>query len=552
MPQVDIKLVSTADTSGTDKIRGALDGVGKSATGAASGAGMFAGKMGEASLKAAAGKDVLEGLSLAAKGGEQSFFGASKALGAFMGVMNSAPAMAMVAGLGLAYAAFKLFTDRIVEAREKYRQFGEEINGTKDDYEALKSAAGQSLDAQIEKIKAASDSIKEYGDAIERAASRAKAIEDASSRLAAAKLSESEQNELSKAKTPEERASIKARYDEKRGQAKTEKEKNDLLNERLAAELDIKNSQGHISELNARKSEADSDVAVKQNAFDQASSAANEAMKTYGVGSPQHSRALKAANMAKAELDSALGNQSKITKEVDPQISSLESTIYDRNAKIEAGRIKSEAISTEERVAEKAKKNTLSMSTEEQAKRIEELQATAEKAAQSGDWAAQDKAVAELAKTKKDWAAKYGAEQPAPAPKGWGKVQTYAPGEDKGSAPGTPDLATPLNAAAEKVGASATQSADQIKAAAEAAAKVEAAAKPLDAAPLTSALATAATAQQAAATASAAALQSVIANVGQLTQIAQQQDKVIQSLRATISEQSQKIANLVARANSTV
>lgn len=236
MPQVDIKLTSTADTSGAERMKGAIEGVGKSATGAASGAGMFAGKMGEASVKAAAGKDVLEGLSMAAQGGEQSFFGATKALGSFMAVLSSGPVMGFVSALGLALAAFKLFCDRVVEATEKYRHFGEEINGTKEEYAALASAAAKSLDTQIEKIKKATSALKEYSEAAERAANRAKEIEEASARLAAAKLSEEEQGELAKAKTPDERSAIKARYDEKRSETKAQTEKNNLLNDRLASE----------------------------------------------------------------------------------------------------------------------------------------------------------------------------------------------------------------------------------------------------------------------------------------------------------------------------
>lgn len=398
MPQVDIKLTSTADTSGAEKMKGSLDGVGGSAKNAASGAGMFAGKMGEASVKAAAGKDVLEGLSMAAKGGEQSFFGATKALGSFMAIMNSGPIMGVVSALGLALAAFKLFSDRVIEATEKYRHFGEEINGTKEEYAALAAAAAKSLDEQIGKIKEATSALKEYSDSAERAANRAKEIEEASARLVAAKLSEAEQGELAKAKTPEERSAIKARYDEKRSETKAQTEKKNLLNDRLASELENKKYQERLDEISGIRTSADADVAVKQKAFDDWSSTASEYLKTYGLGSPQHSRALKNANMAKAELDASKRSMDAIYEKSAPEISGIEAKIYKNKARIEASNRNQEALEIERRVAVKDKQLSAASSSVSITDRQKELISARASAGEAGDWAAQDAAARELEK----------------------------------------------------------------------------------------------------------------------------------------------------------
>lgn len=545
MPQVDIKLTSTADTSGAEKMKGSLEGVGKSAARAASGAGTFAGKMGEASIKAAAGKDVLEGLSLAAKGGEQSFFGATKAVGAFMGILNSGPLLGIVAALGLAFAAIKLFTDRVVAATEKYRNFGEEINGTKDDYKAVEDAAKRSMDLQIEKIKEATSALKEYSDATDRAAARAKKLEEASARLASAKLSEDEQGELAKAKTPEERAAIKASYDERRASTKRDAEKTSIINERVGAELGIRKTQEELSRLTGAKYEADSDVAVKSSAYENAKSYSSEQMKTYGLGSSQHARALKAANIAKAEMDQATQSRDKTNEEANKSISTAEAKIYELRATLEATKVKEEALNTEGRVAVKAKQIATSGSGVSIADRQKQLTEARARAGESGDWAAQDAAGAELERLRLSIS------------RGKYKVVNGVRTIDKGLSDGIPDgkasaatdLAAPLNDAAAAHESAAKQSGDSTKAASEAAEKLKESAKPLDAAPLTTALQAAAQAQQTAGAQSVAAIQSLTTAAGQLTQIAQQQSRQIETLRSQVAQVAQQVTNLRAAQN---
>ena len=178
---------------------------------------------------------------------------------------------------------------------------------------------------------------------------------------------------------------------------------------------------------------------------------------------------------------------------------------------------------------------------------IDALGKEAEEAAARGDWAAQDAAVA------KRRALLQAGRKPSP-------VATYAPrtaAEKAGQTPGAnepassdqlPDLATPLRDAAQKAGDSATQSADSIQAAADAAKAVADNTKPLDASALTSALQAAATAQQTASTQTAAGMQQMVSLAQQQVTLAQQQYSEMSKLRSQVENLRQRVTQLSARA----
>ena len=180
---------------------------------------------------------------------------------------------------------------------------------------------------------------------------------------------------------------------------------------------------------------------------------------------------------------------------------------------------------------------------------IDALGKEAEEAAARGDWAAQDAAVA------KRRALLQAGRKPSP-------VTTYAPrtaAEKAGQTPGPganepatsgqlPDLATPLRDAAQKAGDSATQSADSIQAAADAAKAVADNTKPLDASALTAALQAAATAQQTASTQTAAGMQQLVSLAQQQVTLAQQQYSEMSKLRLQVENLRQRVGQLSARA----
>lgn len=176
---------------------------------------------------------------------------------------------------------------------------------------------------------------------------------------------------------------------------------------------------------------------------------------------------------------------------------------------------------------------------------IDALGKEAEEAAARGDWAAQDAAVA------KRRALLSAGRKPSP-------VTTYAPrtaAEKAGQQPGPDqsagqanDLAAPLHEAAQKAGDSATQSAESIQAAAEAAKAVADNTKPLDASALTAALQSAATAQQSASTQTAAGMQQLVSLAQQQITLAQQQSTEMSKLRSQVENLRQRVGQLSARA----
>ena len=177
---------------------------------------------------------------------------------------------------------------------------------------------------------------------------------------------------------------------------------------------------------------------------------------------------------------------------------------------------------------------------------IDALGKEAEEAAARGDWAAQDAAVA------KRRALLQAGRKPSP-------VATYAPrtsDEKAGQTPGAnepassgqlPDLATPLRDAAQKAGDSATQSADSIQAAADAAKAVADNTKPLDASALTAALQSAATAQQTASTQTATGIQQMVSLAEQQTALARDQASKIATMTTQINSLRVEVGQLRAQ-----
>jgi hypothetical protein len=112
---------------------------------------------------------------------------------------------------------------------------------------------------------------------------------------------------------------------------------------------------------------------------------------------------------------------------------------------------------------------------------------------------------------------------------------------------GQPDLAGPLNEAAQKAGDSATQSADSIAAAAEAAKAVADNTKPVDASGLTTALQAAATAQQTASTQTATGIQQLVSLAEQQTALAREQAAKIATMATQVNSLRVEVGQLRAQ-----
>ena len=505
MPQIDIKLKSTADTSGFDKTKQAAAGAQTALTGAAKGAGEVGQKLSEVEIKAGAGKDVIEGLSLAAKGGEGAFFGLSKAAGAFFSVLNASPVMKLVSAVGLLYAGMKLLTGKIVESATAWEKYDEKIKPLEDDYKRVGEAAKVALEAQLKRLKEVAEAYDDLSKAAARSRKEIEQINSAQQRLDIAKVDSEEASLLRTAKTEKERDDIKQKYDAKRLSIRTKYEDVAAENERLSAQLQIRESEDQIRKIQTERDRIDADIRDKRAQFESLLAISKDVQASGGSGSDVMA-ATREAMLAKRALDEAMAGKSTFEERARKQEEKAYEDERAARASISVGDIEAKARGIE-RETEKSKAYTQAPAATQA--EIDALGKEAEEAAARGDWAAQDAAVA------KRRALLQAGRKPSP-------VTTYAPrtaAEKAGQTPGAnepassgqlPDLATPLRDAAQKAGDSATQSADSIQAAADAAKAVADNTKPLDASALTAALQSAATAQQTASTQTAAGIQQMV------------------------------------------
>jgi len=543
MPQIDIKLKSTADTSGFDKTKQAAAGVGTAFKGAAGGVGDMTQKLSEAEIKAGAGKDVIEGLSYAAKGGEGAFFGLTKAAGAFFSVLNASPVMALVSAVGLLYAGMKLLTGKIVESATAWEKYDEKIKPLEDDYKRVGEAAKVALEAQLKRLKEVAEAYDDLAKAAARSRKEIEQINSAQQKLDIAKVDSEEASLLRTAKTEKERDDIKQKYDAKRLSIRTKYEDVAAENERLSAQLQIRESEDQIRKIQTERDRIDADIRDKRAQFESLLAISKDVLASGGSGSDVMA-ATREAMLSKRALDEAMAGKSTFEERARKQEEKAYEDARAARASISVGDIEAKARGIE-RETEKSKAYTQAPAATQA--EIDALGKEAEEAAARGDWAAQDAAVA------KRRALLQAGRKPSP-------VTTYAPrtsAEKAGQQPGAnepassgqlPDLATPLRDAAQKAGDSATQSADSIQAAADAAKAVADNTKPLDASALTAALQSAATAQQTASTQTAAGMQQMVSLAQQQVTLAQQQYSEMSKLRSQVENLRQRVTQLSSRA----
>jgi len=536
MPQIDIRLKSTADNSGFDSASNASKSLGKSMDSAAAGARGMAGGIGEAEIKAAAGKNVIEGLSAASKGGEGAFFGLSKAAGAFFAILNASPVMVLVSAVGLLLAGIKLLTGKIIESSNAWEEHDKKIKPISEEYKKIGDAAKLSLDEQLKRIEKLTQAYDDFKKAASRARKEVEQMNNAQQKLDIARIDKEEESVLRTAKTEKERDEIKQKYDDKRLQVRNKYEDIASENERLSAQLQIRESEEQIRRVQTERDRVDSELRDKQAAFESALSKSRALLES-GASPTEFSAAVRESLLAQRARDDA----AKAKADFDEKARIQEEKAYEderaARATLEVNKVETETT----RLTRQTRQTKSKQQDAERAPSKDEIDALgkeAEDAAARGDWAAQDAAVA------KRRALLSAGRKPSP-------VTTYAPrtaAEKAGQADQLPDLATPLRDAAQKAGDSATQSADSIQAAAEAAKAVADNTKPVDASGLTTALQAAATAQQTAATQSAAGMQQLVSLGQQQVTIAQQQASEMAKLRSQVENLRQRLNQLAQRA----
>jgi len=533
MPQIDIKLKSAADTSGFDKTKQAAAGVGTALKGAAGGVGDMTQKLSEAEIKAGAGKDVIEGLSYAAKGGEGAFFGLTKAAGAFFAVLNASPVMMLVSAVGLLLAGMKLLLDKVVESSTAWERMGKTMKPISEAYKEIDDAAKASLDDQLKRLNEIITAYEDWEKAASRARKEADKMNDAQQRLELAKIDNEEAGALGSAQTQEQRDAIKKQYEQKRTDVRQRYEDAKLENERLDATAKIRESEEQLRKIQTERDRLDADIREKQAAFDSAMSKSDYALRSGKSGDVVQEQ-MRESQKAKRALDDAKQSKAKWEETARKEERKAYDEAREARATLDVNKVDSETIKQTRQTKSKQQDAERAPSKDE----IDALGKEAEEAAARGDWAAQDAAVA------KRRALLSAGKKPSP-------VATYAP-TDKASStsqPGQlPDLATPLRDAAQKAGDSATQSADSIQAAADAAKAVADNTKPLDASALTSALQAAATAQQTASTQTATGMQQLVSLGQQQVTIAQQQASEMAKLRSQVENLRQRLNQLAQRA----
>lgn len=548
MPQVDIRIKSTADNSGFDSASNASKALGKSLSGAAAGARGMASGISEAEIKASSGKDVIEGLATASKGGEGAFFGLSKAAGSFFTILNSSPVMRLISVGGLLLAGMKLLTDKVVESSKAWEEHDKKIKPIKEEYKKIGEAAKLSLDEQLKRIGKLTTAYDDFTKAAARSRKEVEQMNNAQQKLDIARIDKEEESVLRTAKTEKERDEIKQKYDDNRLQVRNKYEDIASENERLSAQLQIRESEEQIRKVQTERDRVDSALRDKQAEFELALSKSRALLES-GASPTEVSASVRESLLAQRARDDAAKAKSDFEEKARIQEEKAYEDERAARATLDVNKVETET-TRQTRQTRQTKSKQQDAERAPSKDEIDALGKEAEEAAARGDWAAQDAAVA------KRRALLSAGRKPSPvttyAPRTAAEKAGQQPGPDQPAAAGQPDqlpdLAGPLNEAAQKAGDSATQSADSIAAAAEAAKAVADNTKPLDASGLTAALQSAATAQQTASTQTAAGMQQLVNLSQQQVTIAQQQSSEMAKLHSQVENLRQRLNQLAQRA----
>lgn len=362
---LEIKVTSTADTSGIDQMTGALDkqkatqerlaqeykNEGQLASQRLEAAEKFAQKQREGGAAARGLAGELKGLQLAGQGANQVLNGISQ--GSLAGLVQSARGAitvfkALATGtlgaillpvLAAAAVAFTYLTTVANKSAVAIKKMYDDGDKARAEYQAgvekVKKAAEEALQAHLADVKRLSSAYDELIGKMDEAAARVGRIRDAEQEAALSKVDRDEAAALTGALTSEQRDEIKASAAAARSAVKTKFASSGVESDVLNAKNREEYSRRNLDAASARQYAADSEVLKARGEYD----AALKFVQGYGEAAASASPEAKAgilaqgeearrkANLAREKLSSAEANQAKVREELAPTISAAEKQI---------------------------------------------------------------------------------------------------------------------------------------------------------------------------------------------------------------------------------
>lgn len=325
--RVDIEIRTTADTSGVNQAEQALRKVDT----AAKQAGTGTAAAGQAAKTASAD---IRGLSQAGAGLNQAMNGLSQGgvsglITTFRGLSAVAKGLAtgvfgtvLLGALGAAATAIAYLTNVAEKNRAAIKKMYEDGAANAKAYEErvkeVKASAERALESQLRVVERLTGAYKELIASMDEAESRMGKLRSAEQQMEISQIDRDEALALSKATTDQERESIRLASASKRAAVNQKYGSASLDSELLNTKVREENANRAIADASAQQFEADKAVAAAQQKYDYERSR---------IGQNAQPEDLVAAKAAKAALDAALANQTKVRESLAPVISAAESEI---------------------------------------------------------------------------------------------------------------------------------------------------------------------------------------------------------------------------------
>lgn len=442
MPQVDIKLVSTADTSGAEKMNGALEGVGA--------ASVNAGKKSEA---AARGLNTLgEGYERGSSAGrafKEVINGNVASVGQLgvelklLGTLMKANLVGVLVSIGALAAQFIVpLVTGFKQAREELEKMSASAKASKEAFEALNDSKLDRLNQQLKSAEeGAADALKKFQE-----------IADAQDKIASSKYaSDMAKLDADGSLTPEQRKARKDQLQAAEAERQRQRPVAASLEEYQQAQIEAGKKRQYAEETAGKYGDMTDAIGLESfrklpdllKKRDALRSELEGYEKTRGFGGAvnkesERERVARAELQAieaqtkredqasyttkgkydKAKYDEELKRREKMQADIDAQFDTVNRSVElaDQNAKRQgeryflANRVAQETgkYDREKTQAENQPRPPTDEQLAARKKQEAEFQEQARKAMEAGDWTAQDKAIADKKKADADWAKKYG------------------------------------------------------------------------------------------------------------------------------------------------
>lgn len=367
-------------------------------------------------------KDVLEGVSAAAKGGEGALFGIAKAARAAFAVFASGPIGIAVAGLALIGTAAFALKDKLGAPKKSAEELAEELAKSAQAAELLNKVKMESLKLEVDAID---QSAKKAATSFELLQKKAQAIDDAEEALQLAEIANNK-SLTDEARLVEENATRARFADRRRGREvgadqfsleQSVKRNTALQNVESGAARELQLEEARLQSLKDSLEIAEGRRRVEREGGISGFLADARFEKTKAQLEPQIEQAQKNRDAAEQRL---IEVNVKAKQSVEDRLAAEEKfrVTQETRAAIKPLEEKRQTLETQ-KAREGAKQ-----SDKERQKQIDELGRKAEQAAQRGDFAVQDEAVFERNKLLR----KTAPSRPGAAE----KVDTIAPKERPG------------------------------------------------------------------------------------------------------------------------